>query len=160
MFFLATASLASAEDISWSSLSATLGARTLLHSSSGSARAGRLLGVLGPSGAGKTTLLHSVVGACPAHRRLRLKGTRAGPRFEDGVVALLAQDDAQFGMLTVREVLTASAALQCADEGAAGDQGGVFAVLFHRGRIAKPLTLGNADSAACRHIFSRLIQDA
>ena len=34
-------------------------------------------------------------------------------------MALLAQDDAQFGMLTVREVLTASAALQCADEGAA-----------------------------------------
>ena len=47
-----------------------------------------------------------------------------------------------------------------ADKGAAGDQGGVFAGLFHRGRIAKPLTLGNADSAACWHIFSRLIPDA
>ena len=119
MFLLAAAAAASAEDISWSHLSSTLGARTLLHESSGSARAGRLLGVLGPSGAGKTTLLHSVVGACPAHRRLRLRGRRSGPRFEDGTVALLTQDDAQFGMLTVREVLTASAALQCADEGAA-----------------------------------------
>ena len=46
-----------------------------------------------------------------------------------------------------------------ADKGAAGDQG-VFAGLFHRRRIAKPLTLGNADSAVCRHAVSRPIQDA
>ena len=47
--------------------------------------------------------------------RLRLRGRRSGPRFEDGTVALLAQDDAQFGMLTVREVLEFSARLRVPD---------------------------------------------
>ena len=46
----------------WHELSLNAGNATLVHRHSGAARAGRLTGVLGPSGAGKTSLLSALAG--------------------------------------------------------------------------------------------------
>ncbi|CUI11977.1 ABC transporter, putative, partial [Bodo saltans] len=40
--------------------------RTLLHNVSGTARGGRVLAVMGPSGAGKTTLMSGIIGRLQA----------------------------------------------------------------------------------------------
>ena len=112
---LALLTLASShDDLSWHGLSVSIGRRTVLHPTSGRARAGRLLGVLGPSGAGKSTALAAMVDGSPAARGKRLRGALASssPRLSEGTVALLAQDDSFFGLLTVRETLRLAAALQ------------------------------------------------
>jgi ABC-type cobalamin transport system ATPase subunit len=66
----------------------------VLQPCSGRVRAGRLLGVLGPSGAGKTTALGAIVDGVPAERRKRFKGWLAGTsaRLAGGKVALLSQE--------------------------------------------------------------------
>ena len=111
---LASAAASSHDDLSWRGVSVSIGRRTVLHPTSGRARAGRLLGVLGPSGAGKSTALAAMVDGSPAARRKRLSGSLASssPRLSEGTVALLAQDDSFFGLLTVRETLQLAAALQ------------------------------------------------
>ncbi|KAL1503969.1 hypothetical protein AB1Y20_010385 [Prymnesium parvum] len=76
------------------------------------ARAGKLLGVLGPSGSGKTTLLNVLAGACPRHRGAVLTGEASAAVPPAAAVGMLAQHEAFFAMLTVREVLLAAATLQ------------------------------------------------
>ena len=48
--------------LSWSGISLTVDGRRILEDISGEARDGRLLGIMGPSGAGKTSLLHVLGG--------------------------------------------------------------------------------------------------
>lgn len=70
---LPTALAASPEDqqirvdssVHWRDLTIDAGRCTLVHMHSGSARAGRLTGVLGPSGSGKTSLLSALAGVLP-----------------------------------------------------------------------------------------------
>ena len=102
------------DDLHWEQLSVSVGAKPVLQPCSGRARAGRLLGVLGPSGAGKTTALGAIVDGVPAVRRKRFQGWLAptSARLSGGTVALLSQDDSFFGLLTVRETLELAASLQ------------------------------------------------
>ena len=106
------------DDLHWEQLSVSVGPKVVLQPCSGRVRAGRLLGVLGPSGAGKTTALGAIVDGVPAERRKRFKGWLAGTsaRLSGGKVALLSQDDSFFGLLTVRETLQLATALQPAPQ--------------------------------------------
>ena len=104
--------------VSWRDLSLTAGSKTLVQAHSGSALSGRLTGVLGPSGAGKTSLLNALAGVLPASTSCRgaiWQPTGDGWRrvgVADGTAALLEQDDAFFPELTVCETLTFSARLE------------------------------------------------
>jgi len=105
---------AGAEDgFTWH-VSVNLDGKPLLCETTVCARHGRLLGIIGPSGAGKTTLLHAIAGALPTSHRVTLDGTASegAPTLDDGTVALLTQEAGFFGLLTVRETLTAAAVLQ------------------------------------------------
>ena len=106
------------DDLHWEQLSVAVGPKVVLQPCSGRVRAGRLLGVLGPSGAGKTTALGAIVDGVPAERRKRFRGWLAGTsaRLSGGKVALLSQDDSFFGLLTVRETLQLATALQPAPQ--------------------------------------------
>ena len=82
------------DDLHWEQLSVSVGPKVVLQPCSGRVRAGRLLGVLGPSGAGKTTALGAIVDGVPAERRKRFKGWLSGTsaRLSGGKVALLSQE--------------------------------------------------------------------
>ena len=97
--------------IAWRDLQCTHRRRPLLRRSSGQVKAGRLMGVLGPTGSGKSTFLAALGGTVPATGGLRVGGRvwGAGGRpvhIGDGDIALLSQSDAFFSELTVEEVLT------------------------------------------------------
>ncbi len=116
MFFMFAVSLAAAEEanpFSWH-VSVRLDGQPIVTGVFVTARPGRLLGILGPSGAGKTTVLHALAGALPGSRRIRMDGSMSEgvPTIDDGSVVLMRQDDSFFGMLTVRETLEAAAELQ------------------------------------------------
>ena len=66
------------DDLHWEQLSVSVGPKVVLQPCSGRVRAGRLLGVLGPSGAGKTTALGAIVDGVPAERRKRFRGWLSG----------------------------------------------------------------------------------
>lgn len=126
----------------WSRVSVRHDRKPLLSNAHVEAHAGRLLAVLGPSGAGKTTLLHALAGTTPHHGRKRLEGDCEHDTLEPSRVAMLAQSESFFGMLTVRETLALAAALQPASaESAGGDAHRVDALLQ---------TLGLADVADSR----------
>ena len=94
----------------WSRVSVRHDRKPLLSNAHVEAHAGRLLAVLGPSGAGKTTLLHALAGTTPHHGRKRLEGDCEHDALEPSRVAMLAQSESFFGMLTVRETLALAAA--------------------------------------------------
>ena len=60
-----------AATLSWSAVSLSVGGRTILEGVSGRAFEGRILAIMGPSGAGKTSLLH-VLGGMLAKRPVRI----------------------------------------------------------------------------------------
>lgn len=109
------ANAATAGSLLWHNLSVEAGGNTLLPSSSGMARAGRLLGILAPSGAGKSTLLSAFAGVLPANACVRgivvdaASGANIGVAC--GTAVLLEQDDSFFSELTVRETLVFAAEL-------------------------------------------------
>ncbi len=97
------------EDSSW-----------LLHPTSGYVPRGSLCGIIGPSGAGKTTFLNSLGGAT-VHGGIHVTGTiyyedggekKMRLSQQNGDIAYLSQHDNFFGMLTVRETLELAAKLQ------------------------------------------------
>ncbi|KAJ8600139.1 hypothetical protein CTAYLR_003486 [Chrysophaeum taylorii] len=104
---VAAAGLATAADIEWTGLSVRRGQTTLLEPCSGEARAGRLMAILGPSGAGKTTMLRALVRASVG---VEVRGTvtdghKSLGGLRAGDAGLLAQESELFGMLSVRECL-------------------------------------------------------
>jgi len=98
------------EDSSW-----------LLHPTSGYVPRGSLCGIIGPSGAGKTTFLNSLGGAT-VNGGLHVTGTiyyddgeqQQSQRLsqQNGDIAYLSQHDNFFAMLTPRETLELAAKLQ------------------------------------------------
>ncbi|CUF95774.1 ABC transporter, putative, partial [Bodo saltans] len=72
--------------------------KTLLHNVSGTARGGRVLAVMGPSGAGKTTLMSGIIGRLQADAKHKLSGcvflndTVFTERYKK-LVSFVAQDD-------------------------------------------------------------------
>lgn len=92
--------------------------KTILHSMSGKASPGKLLGIMGTSGAGKSTLLDCLAGRISDHKSLRGNLTVNGNKMDresfKRVTGYVMQDDALFPLLTVRETIRYAAALRCA----------------------------------------------
>lgn len=89
-----------------------------LHSFSFSEGSGRLIGVMGGSGTGKSTLLSILSGTlAPDEGQVLINGhdLYAEPEALDGVIGLVPQDDLLFDDLTVRQNLSYSARLCLAD---------------------------------------------
>ena len=105
----------------------------LLHPSSGFVPKGSLCGIIGPSGAGKTTFLNALGGATIQSSHLSVTGSiyySENDGEEDqqqpqklklsqqmGEIAYLSQHDNFFAMLTPRETLEFAAKLQHSNEG-------------------------------------------
>jgi len=105
----------------WVNLSVSSDANYLVHPSHGFVPDGCLCGVIGPSGAGRSTFLAALGGHTPDLPHLQLRGSvwyhsssstsyYLSPR--EGEVALLQQNDAFFSMLTPRETIDLAALLQ------------------------------------------------
>ncbi|KAL7452187.1 hypothetical protein ACHAWC_003909 [Mediolabrus comicus] len=106
----------------------------LLHPSSGSVPKGSLCGIIGPSGAGKTTFLNALGGATIQSSHLSVTGSIYYYENDGGVeddqqqpkklklsqqmgeIAYLSQHDNFFAMLTPRETLEFAAKLQHGNE--------------------------------------------
>ncbi|CUG85972.1 ABC transporter, putative, partial [Bodo saltans] len=80
---LASMSLDATVDFTWENLNYDVevtgddgkpAMKTLLHNESGTARGGRVLAVMGPSGAGKTTLMSGVIGRLQTDAKHKLSG--------------------------------------------------------------------------------------
>ena len=107
----------------------------LLHPSSGSVPKGSLCGIIGPSGAGKTTFLNALGGATIQSSHLSVTGSIYYYENDGGVeeeqhqpkklklsqqmgeIAYLSQHDNFFAMLTPRETLEFNAKLPHSNEG-------------------------------------------
>lgn len=116
-------------DLVWKNLSFTVPApkkgkggeptsKTILHSISGSVRAGTMLAVMGSSGAGKTSLLNLLAGRITSTKGAKASGAmlvNGQPRdyrqFRK-LAAYVLQDDDMFAELTVEEQLTYAALLR------------------------------------------------
>lgn len=99
-------------------MTAPSGFKSVLHGISGVVQKGQFLGVMGPSGGGKTTFLSIIcsVSAEQATQRqidgqILINGRRTG-RWTQRIVAFVPQDDKLIGTLTVRECLLYSAILR------------------------------------------------
>ena len=91
--------------------------RTLLHNMSGTARGSRVMAIMGPSGAGKTTLMSSFMGRLAAEKPNELKGgcyVNGVPVTNDfkRLFSMVAQDDIVMGKETPWDALYFSARIR------------------------------------------------
>lgn len=92
--------------------------KVILHSMSGSVRAGTILAVMGSSGAGKTSLLNLLAGRITTSKGAKATGAvcvNGQPRDYNSfkkLAAYVLQDDDMFAELTVEEQLTYAALLR------------------------------------------------
>ncbi|RNF00480.1 ATP-binding cassette protein subfamily G, member 4 [Trypanosoma rangeli] len=86
-----------------------IGYKTLLHNMNGTAVGGRLLAIMGPSGAGKTTLMGAITGKL-YNAKAKMEGccflnnTIYSPRYKK-LVSYVSQDDIVMGKETPREAI-------------------------------------------------------
>ncbi|GMH35135.1 hypothetical protein BSKO_03003 [Bryopsis sp. KO-2023] len=93
----------------------------ILDGVSGRAVPGRLVAIMGPSGAGKTSLLSALARQVPYSKKLTFKGSldvngKPHHQIKDVPQAYVQQDDLFYSMLTVRETLTMAAHLRLPKE--------------------------------------------
>lgn len=92
--------------------------KQILHGISGVARCGELIGILGPSGGGKSTLLGILTGQLGNNKdwtlggQVTVDGQVAGPEALARLTAFVPQDDFILRSLTVEECLIYSAVLR------------------------------------------------
>eukprot|EP00216_Chloropicon_sp_CCMP2111_P004459 CAMPEP_0198240856 /NCGR_PEP_ID=MMETSP1446-20131203/5847_1 /TAXON_ID=1461542 ORGANISM="Unidentified sp, Strain CCMP2111" /NCGR_SAMPLE_ID=MMETSP1446 /ASSEMBLY_ACC=CAM_ASM_001112 /LENGTH=732 /DNA_ID=CAMNT_0043923635 /DNA_START=336 /DNA_END=2534 /DNA_ORIENTATION=- len=87
--------------------------RDVLKDISGIHEAGRLLAILGPSGAGKTTFLNMLGGKMrPTSGHIRLNGEPASPTQITEISAFVHQDDCMLATMTVSETILFAAHLR------------------------------------------------
>ena len=92
--------------IQMSHVSVTLGGTKALHDATVTVPAGKIIGLLGPSGAGKTTFLRVVVGRQRLdHGVAQVLGKPAGSSALRGRIGYMPQSAALYQDLTVRENL-------------------------------------------------------
>lgn len=93
-------------------LSVKKGDAVILHDISLHVPQGTIVGVLGPSGAGKTTLFRTIVGRQrPTHGHVTVLGKRAGSHVLRQKVGYVTQSPSVYNDLTIRENLRYFAAL-------------------------------------------------
>jgi ABC-type multidrug transport system ATPase subunit len=86
----------------------------ILDGINGSAKAGRLLGIIGPSGSGKSTLLQALCGQVSATKGMTLRG-RVQHSSPVENVAFVRQNEQFYSQLTARETVTMAAQLRLPD---------------------------------------------
>ncbi|CAL8467764.1 g7302 [Coccomyxa elongata] len=90
--------------------------KTILNDISGTAKPGRLLAIMGPSGGGKTSLLNALAGQVPSTKGMELQGNvtvNGAPHCQsDHKQGYVQQEDLFYSQLTVRETLNMAAALR------------------------------------------------
>jgi ABC-type multidrug transport system ATPase subunit len=91
--------------LKWSRLSVKIGKKQILTVGEGAILRKRLLAVLGPSGAGKTTFLNTISGRCP-HSTSDVIVPSSNLSLEQSNIAFVYQEDSFFPMLTVFETVT------------------------------------------------------
>jgi ABC-type multidrug transport system ATPase subunit len=109
------AAASSSPALSWSAISLTVDGRRILEDISGEARQGRLLAIMGPSGAGKTSLLHVLGGMLQSRTGQVLCGSMAGSIASSAPqhsVAFVGQNDNFHAHLSVEETLLLAASLR------------------------------------------------
>eukprot|EP00929_Paragymnodinium_shiwhaense_P048241 TRINITY_DN24414_c0_g1_i1.p1 TRINITY_DN24414_c0_g1~~TRINITY_DN24414_c0_g1_i1.p1 ORF type:complete len:663 (+),score=98.59 TRINITY_DN24414_c0_g1_i1:38-2026(+) len=89
--------------------------KTILRDVNGVARAGRLLAIMGPSGAGKTTMLDVLAGRRSYSGELSLGGRSSAPGDILQYAAYVQQDDAIMPSQTAREAVHMAALLTLPD---------------------------------------------
>jgi branched-chain amino acid transport system ATP-binding protein len=114
-----------------SEIDAYYGDSHVLHGVSFALRPGRLLGLLGRNGAGKTTCMSTIMGFLkPRHGSVSLYGEPVGGLQPDVIarkgICLVPQGRRMFRTLTVRENLMVAAQSQKKDNGAGWSIGRVF----------------------------------
>lgn len=91
--------------------------KVLLHSMSGTALPGNLMGIMGTSGAGKSTLLDVLAGRIQSKQaltgRVLVNGAPIDNESFKKCSGYVMQSDALFPLLTVRETLRYAAYLRC-----------------------------------------------
>jgi len=93
-------------------LSVRIDKKPILTDISASLQAGRIIGLLGPSGAGKTTIIRALLGLQRVSKgSVRVLGLPAGSRKLRSVVGYVTQDASVYSDLTVAENLDYFAAL-------------------------------------------------
>ena len=97
--------------LSWSAISLSVDRQPILEDISGRAFEGRLLAIMGPSGAGKTSLLHVLGGMLAKRPGQVLRGGLAG-EAPHHAAAFVGQDDNFHSYLTVEETLMLAASLR------------------------------------------------
>ncbi|EKX54624.1 hypothetical protein GUITHDRAFT_132316 [Guillardia theta CCMP2712] len=101
--------------ISWQAISLAVDGRKVLKNLNGVAYPGRLLAIMGPSGAGKTSLLQVLGGTLSQRPRQKLSGRLSGSAYHgriDRTYGFVGQEDQFFSHLSVQETLQMAAKLR------------------------------------------------
>ena len=102
-------------------LSVRIDNKPILTGISASLPAGRIIGLLGPSGAGKTTIIRAILGLQrPSKGSVNVLGLPAGTKELRLVVGYVTQDPSVYSDLTVSENLAYFASLLGADKAQVG----------------------------------------
>ncbi|KAI9347665.1 P-loop containing nucleoside triphosphate hydrolase protein [Obelidium mucronatum] len=97
-------------DITCKELSFSMGSNVLLDNVSCHFQAGRMVAIIGPSGAGKTTFLNALMGKIQkSNGDIQINGTPAHLSQMQKIIGFVPQDDIMCRDLTVREVIYYSA---------------------------------------------------
>lgn len=95
-----------------SGVTKTYGQRTIVKNVSLTVPAGRIFGLLGPSGAGKTTVVKMIAGIeTPTFGAVTVLGARMPNLSQQSRIGYMAQSDALYGDLTAKENLSFFASL-------------------------------------------------
>ncbi len=101
-----------AEAVLFDQVEVVIKRKPILHNISGSIEKGTITGLLGPSGAGKTTLIRSVLGLQPLHKgSITLFGLPAGDKKLRSQVGYVTQAASVYPDLTVQENISYFASL-------------------------------------------------
>ena len=101
-----------ASAINFDHVGVTIKGKSILQEISGQIEAGRITGILGPSGAGKTTLIRSLLGLQPVHQgKIGVFGVPAGHKTLHSQMGYVTQAASVYTDLTVDENLRYFASL-------------------------------------------------
>jgi ABC-2 type transport system ATP-binding protein len=125
------------------SLSATREGVHILKNLSLSVPEGRVVGLLGPSGAGKTTLMQTIVGLMrPTEGKVEVFGLKAGSKKLRSQIGYVTQSPSVYSDLSVEENLRYFATMEGADRGRIEQVLKDVSLTDHAGQVVASLSGG------------------